>query len=147
MNRASSIEIDAPAATVWTVFSDVTRWPEWTASVKTVVPLDGPELAVGARFAITQPRFPKLVWEVTAIDPGRGWTWRNSSLGTTTVAWHDIAPLDNGGTLARQGIDQRGPLAPLVGFLTSRLTERYLGLEAQGLKARSEQRRAGDSAA
>ncbi len=147
MNRAHSIEIDAPAATVWTVFSDVTRWPEWTASVNTVVPLDGPELAVGTRFAITQPRLPKLVWEVTEVDPGRAWTWRSSSFGTTTVAWHDVAPLDGGRTLAHQRIEQRGPLAPLTGLLSSRLTERYLDLEAQGLKARSEQRRADDPAA
>ena len=84
VNRAASIEIDAPAATVWDVFSDVMRWPEWTASVKSVVALDGPQLALGARFAIEQPRLPKVVWEVTAVDPGHSWTWRSRSLGTTT---------------------------------------------------------------
>ena len=49
MKRDRSIEIEASATTVWTVFSDVARWPEWTASVERVVPQDGPDLRVGAR--------------------------------------------------------------------------------------------------
>ena len=57
------VEIEAPAAVVWDVFSDVERWPEWTASVTRLVALDGPGLAVGKRFEIKQPRMPKLVWE------------------------------------------------------------------------------------
>jgi uncharacterized membrane protein len=138
VNRESSIEIDAPAVTVWDVFSDVTRWSEWTASVKSITALDGPQLALGARFAIEQPRLPKVVWEVTAVDPGHSWTWRSRSLGTTTCGWHEVTPLHDRRTLVRQGIDQRGPLAPVVGLLVARLTQRYLELEAKGLKAQSE---------
>jgi hypothetical protein len=144
VNWQHSIEIDAPAATVWSVFSDVTRWPEWTASVDRVVPLDAPQLSPGARFQIEQPRLPKIVWEVTELDAGRAWKWRSTSAGTTTVAWHEVTSLGDGRTLARQGIDQRGFLAPLVGLLTSRLTDRYLAMEARGLKARSEQSTADD---
>ena len=139
MNREHRIEIDAPADTVWAVFSDVVRWPEWTASVDRVVAIDGPELVVGAQFAIDQPRFPKIVWEVTELDRGRAWKWRSTSLGTTTIAWHEVTPINEGRTLARQGIDQRGFLAPVIGLLTGRVTERYLEMEARGLKARSEQ--------
>ena len=139
MNREQHIEIDAPADTVWAVFSDVVRWPEWTASVNRVVPIDGPELVVGAQFAIEQPRLPKIVWEVIELDRGRTWKWRSTSVGPTTIAWHEVSPLDDGRTLVRQGIDQRGFLAPLIGLLTARVTERYLEMEARGLKARSEQ--------
>ena len=141
MKYESSAEIDAPPATVWAVYCDVAHWSEWTASVEHAVALDGPELMVGARFAIKQPRLPKLVWEVTAVDPGRSWTWQNRSIGTTTVGWHDVTEMAHGRTRARQGIEQRGLLAPLFGALTSRLTERYLDMEAVGLKARSEQAR------
>ena len=42
-------------------------------------------------------------------------------------------------TRLRQRIDQRGPVGVVAGALMSRLTKRYLELEAQGLKARSEQ--------
>jgi uncharacterized membrane protein len=142
MNHESSAEIDAPAPTVWTVFSDVAHWSEWTASVDHAEPLDGPDLAVGARFAIKQPRLPKLVWEVTEVEPGRSWRWQSRSPGITTVGWHEVIALEHARTRVRQGIEQRGWMAPVVGVFTSRLTERYLALEAAGLKARSERTRA-----
>jgi uncharacterized membrane protein len=141
MITEGSIEVDAPASTVWEVFADVERWPEWTASVRRVVPLDGPALEVGHRFQIDQPRFPKLVWEVTAVEPGRSWTWEQRSPGGTALASHEVVPLGEGRTLVRQVIDQRGPIGVLVGRLVRGLTRRYLTLEAEGLKASSEQRR------
>jgi uncharacterized protein YndB with AHSA1/START domain len=136
----SSIEISAPAPTVWDVFTDVERWSEWTASIEHIVPLDGPGIEVGNRFEIKQPRMSKLVWEVTEVDPGTSWTWRQRSPGATTFATHGVVPHGPGQTLVRQRIDQRGPVGVLFGVLTRRLTKRYLGLEAEGLKARSEQR-------
>jgi uncharacterized membrane protein len=136
----SSVEIEAPAAVVWDVYADVARWPEWTASVTSVVPLDGPEIEVGRRFEIKQPRMPKLVWEVTEVDPGASWTWRQRSPGGTTLATHEVVPQGDDATLVRQRLDQRGPIGVLVGVLMLRLTKRYLALESQGLKASSEQR-------
>ncbi len=112
------VEIDAPAVVVWDVFSDVERWPEWTASVTRLVALDGPGLAVRKRFAIKQPRMPKLVWEVTDVTPGVAWTW------------------------VQRSPDQRGPVGALVGLFMRGMTRRYLALEADGLKASSERRRA-----
>jgi uncharacterized membrane protein len=134
-----AIEIDAPAGVVWDVFSDVERWPEWTASVTRLVALDGPELALGRRFELNQPRMPKLVWEVTEISPGRSWSWQQRSPGGLTVARHDVTPISDGRTQVRQQIDQRGPAGIAVGLLMRRMTKRYLDLEAAGLKARSEQ--------
>ena len=81
-----AISIDAPPTLVWRVFSDVERWPDWTASVTSLKALDGPGLAVGKRFEIKQPRLPKLVWEVTALDEGTSWTWEQRSPGGRTIA-------------------------------------------------------------
>ena len=135
------VAIDAPADVVWEVFSDVERWPEWTASVTRIVAVDGPGLAVGKRFAIKQPRMPKLVWEVTELVPGSSWTWVQRSPGVLTVARHDVIAESDNRTQVRQQLDQRGPLGALVGFLMRGMTRRYLDLEAAGLKAASEQRR------
>jgi hypothetical protein len=134
----SSIEIDASAGTVWAVFVDVERWSTWTASITRIVALDGSGIEVGKRFEIKQPHLPKLVWEVTDVDRGRSWTWRQRSFGATTSARHQVIPIDNSRTLASQSIDQRGPIGVLAGRLTRKLTKRYLGLEAHGLKRRSE---------
>jgi uncharacterized protein YndB with AHSA1/START domain len=138
MVTENSIEIEAEPSHVWAVFADVERWPGWTASIERITPLDGAGLEIGRRYEIKQPRFPKLVWEVTELDIPRSWTWEQRSLGGTTVATHELQPRDGGGTVVRQTIDQRGPLGVLVGALTRRLTRRYLDLEARGLKARCE---------
>ncbi len=132
-----AIDIDAPADLVWGVFSDVERWPEWTASVSTLTALDGPGLAVGKRFEIKQPRLPKLVWEVTALDEGRSWTWEQRSPGGRTIAVHEVHPAGDR-TQVKQRLDQQGPVGSLVGRMMRGTTERYLDLEAKGLKARSE---------
>ena len=137
MITLGTIEIEAPAAVVWDVFVDVERWSEWTASIEAIVPLDGPQIAVGRRFEIKQPRMPKLVWEVTEVDPGVSWTWRQRSLGSTAFASHEVTAIDPERTAVRQTIDQRGPLGLVVGLLMRRLTRRYLDLEAEGLRARS----------
>lgn len=141
MITESGIGIDAPASLVWDVFSYVERWPEWTASVTKLVALDGPGLAKGKRFQITQPRLPKLVWEVTDVSPGVSWTWVQRSPGGATSALHSLTSLAGDRTLVRQVLDQTGPVGALIGKLMIRTTRRYLEMEAQGLKARSEQLR------
>ena len=140
MITEDSIEIDAPAQLVWAVFSDVERWPEWTASVTSLVARDGAGLAVGKRFAIKQPGMSKLVWKVTEIDPGSSWTWVQRSPGVLVSARHWVSAQPGGRTLVRQQLDQRGVLGALVGRLMVKKTKRFLELEAQGLKARAEQR-------
>ncbi|PEG40278.1 polyketide cyclase [Mycolicibacterium agri] len=140
MFTGCSIEIGAPANLVWDVFSDVERWPEWTASVTTLKALDGPGLTVGKRFEIKQPRLPKLVWKVTQLDEGKSWTWEQRSPGGRTIAVHEVVP-DGDKTLVRQRLDQQGLLGELVARLMRGTTKRYLDLEAKGLKARSEQLR------
>jgi uncharacterized membrane protein len=139
MFNEDSVEIDASPQLVWDVFSDVERWPEWTASVTSLVGQDGPALAVGKRFAIKQPGLQKLVWTVTEIDPGASWTWVHRSPGVLVSARHYVTAQPGGRTLVRQQLDQAGMLGALVGRLTVKKTKRFLALEAQGLKARSEQ--------
>jgi uncharacterized membrane protein len=136
----SSVEIDAPAPVVWAVFAEVEGWSDWTSSVQRITALEGVALEPGNRFEIKQPRFPELVWEVTEVEPGRSWTWAQRSPGGTTLATHEVLPLDGDRTLVRQRIDQRGPVGVAVGALTRRLTRRYLEMEAAGLKAHSEAR-------
>ena len=146
MINEDSIEIDAPPRLVWEVFSDVERWPEWTASVTSLIGLDGPGLAVGNRFAIKQPGMQKMVWTVTEIDPGSSWTWVQRSPGVLVTARHYVSVLPGGRTLVRQQLDQRGVLGAPVGRLMAKKTKRFLELEAQGLKARSEQLSRADGA-
>ena len=76
------------------------------------------------------------------MTPGAAWTWVQRSPGGLTVARHEVIPESDRRTRVRQEIDQRGPVGALVGLFMRGMTRRYLALEADGLKTRSEQRRA-----
>jgi len=138
MITSNTVQVQAPAAEVWAVFADVERWPDWTPSVTSVHPLDGP-LALGARFTIRQPRLPRLTWRVVEFEPGRSWVWRAGAAGGRTFAHHLVEPQDDGSTVVTQRIDQRG-ISVLFGLLSRGLTRRYLAEEAAGLKAACERR-------
>ena len=138
MITSATVSIDAPADLVWNVFTDVEHWPQWTASVTRLAGLDGPDLAVGHRFEIDQPRLPKLRWEVTDVIPHSSWTWVQRSPGGVTTARHDVVQTAEGATVVRQELDQRGIVGAAVGVLMRRTTKRYLAMEGQGLKARCE---------
>src|SRR5262245_35791195 len=70
---SDAIDIDAPAGLVWSVYSDVARWPEWTASVTSVELSPDAPLAVGSTARIKQPRLPNVEWTVTTLEWGREW--------------------------------------------------------------------------
>jgi len=138
MNITDAVRINAPIERVWDVYADVEAWPEWTASVRSVELLDGRVLAMGARARIEQPRFPRVVWTVTALERGASWTWVARSPGARTTATHALQRIDDGTTLVTQAIEQRGVVGTLVGVLARRLTRRYLAMEAAGLRQRVE---------
>ena len=133
-----TVTIRATLAEVWNVYADIEHWPEWTASV-TTAHLDprGP-LALGSRASIKQPRFPEATWTVTHIEPERSWQWATHSIGAHTSAQHRLTQLENGRTRVDLSIDQRGVLGRPIGWLVRRTTRRYLRMEAEGLRDRSE---------
>jgi len=133
----ASITIDAPIEVVWSVFTDVERWPTWASSFTSVELIDGP-MRLGAKARIRQPGLPTVVWEVTQWEPGRSWTWTATSTGARTDASH-VLTRSGGGTVAEQSITASGPIGRLAAFVWRSLTRRYLAIEAAGLKQRSEQ--------
>lgn len=138
MITASTVAIDAPADLVWKVFTDVEHWPDWTPSVTRLIGLDGPELAVGRRFQIDQPRLPRLVWTVTEVIPHKSWTWVQRSPGGHTTARHEVVETASGTTVVNQELEQRGIIGAAVGLAMRGMTRRYLAMEGRGLKDRSE---------
>ena len=160
MNVAHTFTVAAPAEYVWTLFTDVVRWPEWTPSVVRVeiVGTDRtdrtdraverePQLAVGTEVRINQPGMPELTWVVTELTAGRSWTWVSRSPGVTTTATHELDTIDSAACRVRQVITHRGPLAWPVGLLSRSKTRRFLDQEATGLRRRAETAWNADAAA
>ena len=133
----ASIVIDAPIEVVWSVFTDVERWPTWASSFTSVELIDGP-MRLGGKARIRQPGLPTVVWQVTQWDPGRSWTWTATSPGARTDASHVLTRAGSG-TVAEQSIVASGPIGRLAAFVWRSLTRRYLAIEAAGLKQRCEQ--------
>jgi uncharacterized membrane protein len=138
MHVETTVEIDAPPSEVWATLSDVVRWPEWTASMSEVQPLEDGPLALGSKVRIKQPRMPPLTWEITEFDPGRSFSWQSTSPGITTVGTHRLEPLPNGGTAVTLAIHGSGGLAPIGGLLMAGRIRRYVTMEALGLGLRCE---------
>jgi len=135
---SDTVTIEAPPAVVWDVYSDIEHWPEWTASVTTAHLDPSAPLALDSRASIKQPRLPRVTWTVTQIDPQRSWQWANHTVGAHTTADHRLTPLGSGRTQVDLSIDQRGVLGRPIGWLLKRTTRRYLRMEAEGLRTRSE---------
>jgi carbon monoxide dehydrogenase subunit G len=133
----SSIEIGAPTERVWRVMSDTDRWHEWTPSVTSATRLGGLPFAVGTRVLIRQPKFPPALWKITAIEPGKSFTWVSVAPGLRVVGTHQVLRRGEG-SQARLSLEFDGFLGGLMARLTAGITQRYVDLEAAGLKARSE---------
>ena len=132
-----STDIDAPAERVYEVMADIERWHEWTPSVTSIKRLDAGSLIAGSRALIRQPKFPPALWTVTNVDGKRSFTWLNRAPGIKVTAHHSV---DTVGRVSRATLALRyeGFLGGLLARITRRITNRYLQMEANGLKKRSE---------
>jgi uncharacterized protein YndB with AHSA1/START domain len=138
MEQSITVDIAATPERVWEVLSDVEHWSDWTKTVRWVRRLDDGPLRTGSQAKISQPRIPTVDYTVTELEPGRGFTWISTGPGATTTARHTIESLPDGGSRVRLSVQQAGPIGSLVGRLYAGLTDRYLAMEAAGLKAASE---------
>jgi uncharacterized membrane protein len=137
---STTIDIKAPPQRVWAVLSDIEGWPEWTPSVKSVERLDSGPLVVGTRARLRQPKLRPAIWQITKVERGSSFTWTTRSPGLRVTAHHVIEPVKKGSaSRVTLSVEFSGVLSPIVAWLTRSLNERYLGLEAAGLKRRSEQ--------
>ena len=133
------VDVSAAPAVVWPVIRDVERWHEWTASITRITRLDRGPLQLGSRAEVEQPKLPSNRFVVTALEEDRGFTWETKSPGLGGAGHHWIDPLDDGRrSRVTLGVDFSGPLAWIVALFYGRLTQRYIEMEAEGLKRRSE---------
>jgi len=115
--------------------TDVERWPEWTASVSRLTFLSPGPLQIGSRVRIHQPKLPPALWRVAELTPGASFTWVSLAPGVRVTARHSVEATATGSRVTCS-IHYEGCLGALLARWTRNLNERYLVMEANGLKAR-----------
>jgi len=126
--------IAAPAHRVWDVLIDLERWPVWAKSVRKLRRLDSGEFGHGSKVRITQPIFGTATWVVDDWQPLSSFTWTSSRGGVRSVAQHRIVPVAPGHVKVVLTIEQTGRFAHLVERYLGKKIERFMRLEAEGLR-------------
>lgn len=137
MRFEKSVEINAPQQRVWDVLSDLEAWPRRIDTVETVELLTPSPLAKGSRVRLKQPKLPDGVWDITVWDAPSYFEWTQKTSGITSVAGHRVEGLGEGRTRLTLTLDMRGYLIPVALFYRG-LTNRYMNLEAEGMKRAAE---------
>ena len=138
MRFEHSIDIDAPQQRVWDVLSDLAAWPQRIETVDVVELLTPPPVATGTRVRLKQPKLPEGTWEVTVWDAPSYFEFRQKSGGVTNVAGHRVEALEEGRSRLTLTLGMRGLLVPVVTLFYKGLTNRYMTIEAKGMKRAAE---------
>lgn len=138
MRFEKSIDIDAPRQRVWDVLSAIEAWPQRIETVDSVELLTSAPITKGSRLRLRQPKLPAGTWEVTIWDAPSYFEWTQKSGGATIVGGHRVEALGEGRTRLTLTIDMRGLLIPIIGRFYKDLTNRYMDLEAEGMKRAAE---------
>ena len=138
MHFETSIEIDASQQRVWDVLGDLEAWPQRIETVDTVDVLTPAPLTKGSRVRLKQPKLPEGTWDITVWDAPAYFEWTQKESGTTIVAGHRVEALGEGRARLTLTIEMRGILVPVMGLFYKGLTNRYMNLEAEGMKRAAE---------
>ena len=138
MHFETSIDIDAPEERVWDVLSAIGAWPQRIATVDTVELLTPAPITTGSRVRLKQPKLPEGTWDITVWDAPTYFEWTQKTGGTASVAGHRVEALGEGRARLTLTLDMRGLLIPIMALFYKDLTNRYMNLEAEGMKRAAE---------
>jgi uncharacterized membrane protein len=132
-----TFDVQASADRVFSVLQEVERWPEWTATMTAVKKMNDGPLVVGSKVRVRQPKLLPAVWLVSELEENRVFTWGTRSPGLQVTGDHRIESVGSNSRVTLS-LDVSGPLGPLLSRLFRGLNERYIAIEAKGLKERCE---------
>lgn len=128
--RAFRVPSSASAAAVWTRYAEPRHWSEWAPHVRGAWGLAGADgrVRAGARGAVRLLGVLPVPARITAVDPGRSWSWR---VGPVAMR-HAVEPRPAGGCTIVLELSAPGALeaalaagyGPLVVVLLGRLAAR-----------------------
>lgn len=138
MQTIHSVIVRATPDAIWSVLSDVERWPTWTPTIQHVEALTPGGLKIGARYRVVQPNLRPGIYEVTECKPHKVFTWVQKAPGATMIADHRFTASDAHGTEIELSFATEGLLGGILGRKYSKLISEYLATEARSLKEHCE---------
>ena len=133
---STSITINSIQEATWKVLSDVAHWHEWTPTVTKVEVLNTPELKLGNRYKVFQPKLQPAVWTVTELNSAN-FTWESKSPGMHMVAEHVVKSVNANQSEVTLTFAFNGWLGNLIGKMYGKMTEEYVQTEALSLKTKA----------
>ncbi|HXK33567.1 MAG TPA: SRPBCC family protein [Dehalococcoidia bacterium] len=144
MALVRSFYVDAAPAGVWSILTDVERWPEWTGTITRMYVERGASLGLGALVHAESPGGRKTEWTVTEFDAPRSLTWEmRPSAGVVVSSGHVIMP-EGDGSRVTFAVNTRGWAGRLLAPLVHRQLRPNLESEVTGFKRRAEERARGE---
>jgi carbon monoxide dehydrogenase subunit G len=138
MRFEKSIDIDAPQQRVWDVLSAIEAWAQRIETVEVVELLTPTPITKGSRVRLKQPKLPEGTWDITVWDAPSYFEWTQKASGITSVAGHRVEALGEGRARLTLTLEMRGYLIAIIGLFYKNLTNRYMNLEAEGMKRAAE---------
>lgn len=115
---------------LWELVSDVQRWHQMLPTVDEIVRVDrGGPIGIGSRFEMKQPGLPRAVWEITAWQSGKAFTWESSTPGVCTTATHKVGRED-GHSYLDLALEWSGALGGVVDMIFGKKVRRMVEQEA-----------------
>jgi len=123
---SETVETYATAEAIWALWSDPATWHTWDAEV-TSASIYG-EFAQGAKGVMQPASGPKVAFELTQVDINSAFVNRARLPLATLDFSHRYIPSSIDGVPAQvtHGVEIRGLLAPLFGFLIGRGVKKHL---------------------
>ncbi|HSR65525.1 MAG TPA: SRPBCC family protein [Xanthomonadaceae bacterium] len=115
--RDAATEIDAPAARLWALFTDLAGWPAWNAGIEQIA-LHGP-FRDGTVFSLRPPGMDAFDGTLAEVVPGRGFTDETVFGATVVRVRHVIEPLAGDRVRVVFRTEAEGPGAAEIGAAAS----------------------------
>ena len=147
-----AVTFEAEAATVWRIWTDVARWPEWDVS-KEIAQMDG-EFQPGTSGWVKKHNALGGTFAITSVEPGRRWISESPLPLGRVIFDHVVEPVPGGQVRVAKSVQVEGGSAGLFRVLAAprmrrdietslvALQRRAQAEQAQAKQAQAEQARA-----
>lgn len=130
------VSFRADPATVWRIWTDVARWPEWDAS-KEIAQMDG-EFRVGTSGWVKKHNALGGTFAITSVEPGRRWISESPLPLGRVIFDHIVEPVPGGQVRVVKGVQVEGGSAGLFRVLAAPRMRRDIDATLAALQERAQ---------